>query len=412
MKTVRRSAFVISLFCSAFGSLAQQEHCGAAQDRLFFWKNEPLQLERWQQQQQAINNWLATNYDPSPRSGIIITIPLVVHLLWNQPEENLSNEVILSQLDVLNRDFRSLNQEIPGIPPIFQPLIADVEIEFCLANADPNGLPTTGITRTFTNNSIGIGGTVAIHYTNQGGHDAWDPTRYLNIWVAKFAGSLAGTSSFPGQGPPEQDGVEINYRYFGTIGAEPPYHFGRTLTHEIGHYLNLEHPWGPSILDCCGDDFVADTPLSCETYIGTCPVHPVISCLLPDMFMNYLFYTADSCMGMFTLGQKARMLATLSLSRNGLASSGACALSTQQPLSENFQLWPNPCTDILHFRAESTVGDEISVKICDLLGRSILNTRLPMGGKGGIPTDELQPGIYFLRANTGQREYLAHFYKH
>ena len=234
------------------------------------------------------------------------------------------DEQIISQIDVLNQDYQALNAEIPSIPAVFQPLIADIELEFCLAAVDPDGNQTTGITRKFTNNPVGIGGITAIHYSVLGGQDAWDTERYLNIWVAKFAGGIGGISSFPGIGPPEEDGVEVNYLQFGNINVDPPYHLGRTLTHEIGHYFNLEHPWGPSITDCCEDDFVADTPESCETYIGQCPTHPAVSCSIPDIFMDFMFYSDDDCMGMFTNGQKMRMLATLNTLRQGLLENDVC----------------------------------------------------------------------------------------
>jgi hypothetical protein len=334
----------------------------------------------------------------------VATSPVVVHVVWNQPVENISDEQIMSQIAVLNKDFRRLNVEVPGLPAVFQNLIADVEIEFCLASKDPNGNATTGITRTFTNNSVGIGGSPSIHHSSQGGQDAWDTERYLNIWVAKFAGSISGVASFPGEGPPDEQGVEINYKQFGTINTEAPYHLGRTCTHELGHFFNLEHPWGPGILDCCGDDFVADTPPACETYLQQCPVHPVFSCGMPDMFMNYMFYTDDACMGLFSNGQKLRMLATLNTARAGLINADSCMpLSTEEAGKKpELKLMQNPVDDQVIFEINQIQGGDWQIALYDGLGRKHFSKAVG-NGPGSIEMGSLPSGIYFLVLQNARR---------
>lgn len=399
-----RSFYTILVVFLTLCAQAQTERCQASKDRVLWWQQHPDAYEQWLQQNDLIDQWVALNNHQMGLRGVV-TIPVVVHVVWNKPEENISNEQILSQIKALNEDFRALNKEIPLIPSVFQPLIADVEISFCLASVDPDGNPTTGITRTFTNNSVGIGGTAAIHYTALGGHDAWDPQRYLNIWVAKFAGGISGTATFPGQGPPAEDGVEINYRYFGTINTEPPYHLGRTLTHEVGHYFNLEHPWGPSITDCCGDDFVADTPPACQTYLGQCPVHPQVSCVLPDIFMDYMFYTDDSCMGMFTLGQKARMLAALELFRPGLLLGGDCvSATTSRKGSTGLTIAPNPAhTSISITPTGGIVLGNADFILYDMMGRVVMNGQLDPGRTQWLlNVSKLDTGWYALTV-TGQR---------
>lgn len=398
----------------ASSATAQESPCRAEYDRQQWWASHPESHAQWLLQNQLIETWIERQ-GASIQHRSIITIPVVVHVVWNQPEENISNEQILSQIEALNQDFRALNSEIPLIPTEFKPLIADVGLEFCLANVDPQGNPTTGITRTFTNNSVGIGGTTAIHFTSLGGRDAWDPTRYLNIWVAKFAGGISGTATFPGQSPPEQDGVEINYRYFGTIHTDPPYNLGRTLTHEVGHYFNLEHPWGPSINDCCGDDFVADTPPACQTYLGQCPVHPQVSCILPDIFMDYMFYTDDACMGMFTLGQKARMLAALELFRPGLLLSGACTVgSTSVEAVRTLSIFPNPASHVVSIRWEGSAytGSEVHFKIFDPNGRTVQSGLLQSGRSTWIlDVSTLQPGLYWISISNATFQATARFVK-
>lgn len=340
----------------------------------------------------------------------VVTIPVVVHVVWNTPEENIPNEQILSQIEVLNSDFRAANVEIPGIPAVFKSKIADVEFEFCLASVTPDGQPTTGITRTFTNNSVGIGGTKAIHFTSQGGRDAWDPAHYLNIWVAKFAGGVGGTATFPGQAPAEEDGVEIDYRQFGTLNTQPPYHLGRTCTHEIGHYFNLEHVWGPNFNSCCNeDDFVTDTPNACETYLNQCPTHPVFSCSEPDMFMNFMFYTDDACMGMFTQGQKARMWNALHQLRPGLLDSPGCGMvPTEEPdRKAKLTLYGNPLRERLMFEIKSKDTTNWELRLFDILGRCVIQHSVRSNQVETIDLPVLLPGVYFLEAMTVDKKLVA-----
>ncbi len=351
--------------------------------------------------EQKIKAWIGSNDQTQTRA--VVTIPVVVHVVWSQQEENISEEQIKSQIKVLNKDFRRLNVEVPGIPAIFQNIIADVEMEFCLASKDPNGNATNGITRTFTNNSVGIGGSSAIHHSSEGGKDAWDTERYLNIWVAKFAGSVGGVASFPGEGPADEQGVEINYKQFGTINTVAPYHLGRTCTHEIGHYFNLEHPWGPGILDCCEDDFVADTPPACETYLEQCPVHPVFSCGMPDVFMDYMFYTDDACMGMFTNGQKMRMLATLNTVRTGLLDSDACmpVPTSEEERKPEIVVFQNPVRERLSFELKSMESKSWEIHLYNGLGQQCFSKTIETG-KHEIPMTDFPNGIYFLMVKNAQ----------
>ena len=411
MKAPSVILLIILVFSSSPKLSAQSlGSCLASQQRQVWWAQNAAHHAKWLQQNQLIETWLKDNPGVLEQRQLV-TIPVVVHIVWNSPEENLSDAEIISQIEALNRDFRALNEEIPDIPASFQPLIADVEMEFCLASVGPDGQATNGITRTFTINDVGIGGTSAIHYSALGGKDAWDPEKYLNIWVAKFAGGVSGTGSFPGQGPTEEDGVEINYRFFGTLAAEPPYNLGRTLTHEVGHYFNLEHPWGPNVTDCCEDDFVADTPEACETYLGLCPVHPVVSCDEPDIFMDYMFYTDDACMGMFTLGQKARMLAALNLLRPGLLSSGACTTATGEQTDEmQLKLYPNPASGQLFVQPGGHLAGTRTFVINDLLGRQVLSGLLPENVVA-IPVGQLPAGHYTLQLRQDRKVLSAHFLK-
>ncbi len=314
-------------------------------------------------QRAAIENftrrWIAERQNKLQRREVI-TIPVVFHIVWRTPEENISDAQIQSQLDVLNTDFRAMNLEIAEVPAIFRSAIADAEIEFCLAQTDPDGNATTGITRTQTNvEQIGTkftDGKRAICYTDLGGQDAWNTEHYLNIWIGKSAPTFIGEASYPGMDVPAEDGIRMDFAHIGTLGTvSPPYDLGRTLTHEVGHYLNVQHPWGTGLdnPDCSKDDEVGDTPRQSTTFRNECPLHPQVFCGTASMFMNFMNYTDDACMAMFTKGQKARMLATLNGPRAGLLASTAC----QPPVNSSIDVIANKIS-----RMQNPVNEQIRLK--------------------------------------------------
>jgi hypothetical protein len=246
-------------------------------------------------------------------------IPVVVHVVHKTAAQNISDTQIKSQIDVLNLDFRKKNADLSKIPAPFRALAADARIEFALADKDPSGNPTNGITRrsttvtSFTDDD-------KVKHASSGGTDAWPADKYLNIWVCPLGGGLLGYAQFPG-GPAATDGVVILQSAFGTQGtAAAPFNLGRTATHEIGHWLNLRHIWGDDGGGCNGDDFIADTPNQADSNPGK-PAFPHISCNNGpngDMFMNYMDYVDDDTMFMFTAGQVERMQACLDGDRAGI----------------------------------------------------------------------------------------------
>ncbi|MDW8295428.1 MAG: GEVED domain-containing protein [Raineya sp.] len=257
----------------------------------------------------------------------VITIPVVVHVIYNtaKPQENISDAQIQSQIAVLNEDFRRTNPDHVNVPSLFASLKADTEIQFVLASTTPTGAPTTGITRTASSRAS-WGTNDDCKKPSAGGVAPWDATRYLNIWVCNIGGGILGYAQFPG-GSTATDGVVISPQYFGSSSKgtgfylSAPFDKGRTATHEVGHWLNLRHIWGDAN---CGNDFVADTPTQ-QTSNSGCPTFPKPSCgNTSDMFMNYMDYTNDACMYMFTLGQKDRMRATFEPGggRSGFVSGG------------------------------------------------------------------------------------------
>jgi Pregnancy-associated plasma protein-A len=241
----------------------------------------------------------------------LLTIPVVVHVVYKLPVENISDAQVKSQIAVLNKDFRASNPDKSKVPPVWKGLVADANLKFALAKKDPKGKATSGITRTKTaRDSFGTGNDVK--KKARGGADAWPTDRYLNIWVCNLAEQLLGYAQFPG-GPAATDGVVILYSAFGTSGAAAaPFNLGRTATHEVGHWLNLRHIWGDRN-DCGGTDHAADTPNQQLPNTGK-PAFPHVTCNNGpngDMFMNYMDYVDDAAMFMFTPAQVVRMNATL-----------------------------------------------------------------------------------------------------
>ena len=233
--------------------------------------------------------------DPAPDEVGLITIPVYVHVIYNTSQQNISSSQINSQIAVLNDDFRKSNSDASQVPSEFAGLAADSEIEFVLA----------GVTR--KSSSVTSWGTNdAMKYASNGGVDVITPETHLNIWVCNIGGGILGYAQFPGGGA-STDGVVISPQYFGSQGyVSAPFNKGRTATHEVGHYLNLRHIWGDG--RCKRDDFVSDTPSSDGPNYG-CPSYPTKNCRSNDMTMNYMDYTDDACMYMFSEGQKSRMRA-------------------------------------------------------------------------------------------------------
>ena len=318
---MRKFFLALAIGLSAYFTSAQNRSCGTMQHLNEIRQTNPKIDVRMVNENKAIKNWIANN---SKSTQTILTIPVVVHVLYKTSNQNISDAQIFSQIDILNEDFRKNNSDASSVPSAFSGVAADCEIEFCLAVRDPNGNVTTGITRTYTTTSS-FSGYTSMKYSSSGGQDAWNTSDYLNIWVCNLSSGLLGFATFPG-GNSSTDGVVCDYAYFGNSGtATYPYHLGRTATHEVGHYLNLYHIWGDSY---CGNDYVSDTPKHEGSNYG-CPSFPHASSCSGtgsngEMFMNYMDYTNDACMYMFTTGQKNRMRATLNGSRSSLLSSNGC----------------------------------------------------------------------------------------
>ena len=311
--TLIGAVLLMSLLFST--TVSAQRNCGAMEHLEMQMQQDPKRALKLEQIEQQTRRFLQ---NPANRAvNGVITIPVVVHVVYNNSTENISDAQIQTQLDVLNADFRRTNADADNT----WPQAADTEFEFCMATIDPNGNPTNGITRTSTSVSS-FSTNDNMKFNSSGGKDAWPAGDYLNMWVCDISGGILGYAQFPG-GNPATDGVVMDYQYFGTIGtATAPFDLGRTATHEVGHWLNLRHIWGDG--NCNADDFVADTPTSDAANYGCATGH--VSCSSTDMVQNYMDYSDDACMNLFTAGQTARMRALFDTggARESLLNSTAC----------------------------------------------------------------------------------------
>lgn len=224
-----------------------------------------------------------------------IQIPVIVNVLYRTAAQNISLAQIQSQIDVLNKDFNASNTDYNSVPALFSSVKANIGISFVLETVKRKATTKTS-----------WGTADAMKKTTKGGLNPTSPTTKLNLWVCTIGGGILGYAQFPG-GSSTTDGVVIDSNYFGLSStASYPYNLGRTATHEVGHWMNLRHIWGDAT---CGSDLVTDTPSHNTANYGV-PTYPHYSTCTGtpvEMTMNYMDYTDDKGMYMFSVGQKARM---------------------------------------------------------------------------------------------------------
>jgi hypothetical protein len=256
---------------------------------------------------EAFTSRFAANPNSGRLSGDYMIIPVVVNVLYKTTAENISDGQIQSQIDVLNEDYKGTNGDITNVPALFTSVEAsDTKIRFVLSSV----VRKSTNKKSWTTND-------AMKKSITGGIDPTSPTTTLNLWACTLGRGILGYAQFPG-GNSATDGVVILNRALGSRAKYPSgyyistYDLGRTASHEVGHWFNLRHIWGDAT---CGNDFVDDTPLHTSANYG-CPAANIKSICTGTpvmMTMNYMDYTDDACMYMFSAGQKTRMQATFAV---------------------------------------------------------------------------------------------------
>jgi hypothetical protein len=317
--------------------------------------NNPIYLQSRSNFEKNLQTYLERAKKTSNKE--IYRIPIAVHVIHNNSNDviggtsnsNISENQILSQIEVLNEDFRRKNKDTIKTSPNFTSIAADTHIEFCLASISPNGQFTNGITRHYSNE-------LPFNHTSDNdkikAFGYWPADQYLNIWITELSNDIIGYATFPSDvnldglntyyTPLKNDGVVIDFRVFGRktgTANQPGYDLGRTTTHEVGHWLGLFHIWGDQ-KNCSATDFCADTPNQHSPSTG-CPID-AFSCTSEDITENYMDYSSDRCMNIFTLDQTERMRSAIEFSarRNALLHSlGCCTISKTStlPLLEDFE---------------------------------------------------------------------------
>jgi hypothetical protein len=359
----------------------------------------------------------------------VITIPVVVHVLHSS-SSNITDEQIISQIYALNCNFNCENPDIDKVPAVFKKVAGVANIRFALAKVDPSGKATSGITRTKSAREMWSNDD-KVKNPAFGGVAPWDASSYLNIWVCNMIPGLLGYASAPGS-PAATDGVVIKMSIFGTTGVGS-FGLGRTAVHEVGHWLNLKHLWGDKE---CGSDEVDDTPPQ-RTYNQGVPSFPRIGtgCAAAnpygDMFMNFMDFTNDAAMMMFTKGQVKRMRALFDEggARHSILSSKALGqpnLGTPGTTSANnlivsvpahveavasAKLFPNPATDRITISAEnekSISGSAYSIYAAD--GR-IVTSGIVSSNNFSLNISSLQRGIFFVKIGEDAGKQVIRFIK-
>ena len=372
---------------------------------------------------------IAQSSNGSSSETNVITIPVVVHVLYSA-SSNISDGQIVSQINALNTNFNGENADIEKVPAVFRKVAGVSNIRFVLAKVDPKGKATSGITRTKSAREMWSNDD-KVKNPAFGGIAPWDPRSYLNIWVCNMIPGLLGYASAPGS-PADKDGVVIKMGNFGASGAGS-FGLGRTAVHEVGHWLNLKHLWGDKE---CGSDEVDDTPQQ-KTYNQGAPSFPRIgtgcSAANPygDMFMNFMDFTNDASMMMFTQGQVKRMRVLFAEGgiRNSILSSKALgqpyfvtpavtsgnnevvSVPAQVAAAASAKLFPNPATSRITISSEdekSIAGSTFSIYAAD--GR-VVSSGVITSNNFSLNISSFIRGIYFVKIGEDAGKQIIRFVK-
>lgn len=345
-------------------------------------------------------------YSAGTKAPATVNIPVVFHIVYNTPQQNIDDSLVHQQMVTLNEDFNRWNADTVNTPGAFKPLAGSMDINFCLAQQTPNGQPTNGILRVSTQKtSFASPLTYAVpdpvKHDSLDGSDAWDTQTYLNIWVCNLTGSTA-YSAPPGNFLPNDEGIVCKYQHVGNAGATSyPYHKGRSIVHEAGHYFGLKHTWGDDNGACTGTDWINDTPNQAN-FSTNCSTFPKTDACSPSspgvMYMNYMDYSEDGCRNMFTKDQVNAMSNCITNFRSGFLTATGC--NTPTTVHEPGQL------DLVNVYAtsdllviEGAAGNNAIVEVMDVLGRMLTQFE-HSGMKTQHPLNAINTGVHFVRVTN------------
>lgn len=366
-----------------------------------------------------------------PKANDLYTIPVVVHIVYNTANQNIADSVILNQITVLNNDYQRMNEDTVNMRSDFDIVKGAPNIQFVLAQIDPAGNPTSGITRTATSSATfgsinfllgDFSDLEKVKSTADGGSDPWDQSRYLNIWVCNmevfntpallgYATPPTGLPNWPsGSNLGLSDGVVIQYQAFGAnnpntldLGQGALNVKGRTLSHEVGHYLGLRHIWGDG--NCAEEDGIDDTPNAdaqsnqdCDATKNSC-VDNIYGVDLPDMIENFMDYSDETCQNSFTQGQVDLMRGVLENQRIDLIQNNPASLEEMQ---FEASIYPNPTSSELKVKVKT--GDVDELLLLDATGKHV-NSYPIKNATTLISLIDLEGGIYFIHfLKKGKRQ--------
>ena len=420
--------FLLTFICNHINA---QQKCGYTSLINYYNRLQPGYKEALAKNFEDIKVFSSDN--ERANSDSVFTVQVVVHVVYKTPSENIPDSVIYNQIAILNQDYSRTNADTVNLRQEFYPIKAkDSKIRFALASTDPQGNSTTGIIRKLTTKNtffdILSGGLAeGVKSSAEAGSDPWNQSKYLNIWVCNM--SILGQTLVLGYATPPSglpnwdasatdglsDGVVIQYQYFGSNNPNQPgiadyIVKGRTVTHEVGHYLGMRHIWGDGTGGgaCDGDDGIDDTPnadeassqtTACNSTTNSCTQPTLTFGDLSDMSENYMDYSGEHCQNTFTKGQAEFMHNVVVTKRRGVVKNTTPLFEVYQ---STFKLFPNPATNFFSMQFDKNLPIK-KVEIFDLLG-NLQPTIYLRNNSQNIDVSNLNSGFYTIKValNNGR----------